>query len=70
MTRFGKLGYGGLAEMIPRLRMIHIGRKIPKKLYAEGWREEPKAIHLGRGIWFFMLRRLNAEERFAHVGQS
>lgn len=55
---------------VPRLRMIHIGRKIPKKLYAAGWREGSKPIHLGRGIWFFMLRQLNAEERFAQIGQS
>ena len=33
--------------------MLHIGRKAPK-----GWREEPGAIHLGRGLWAMWIVRV------------
>lgn len=36
------------AEKRTPLRMIHVGRKVPK-----GFRELSGSIHLGRGIWMF-----------------
>ena len=36
--------------------MIHIGKKVPAKLFKEGWRETG-AIHLGYGVWIISLEK-------------
>lgn len=40
------------------LRMLHIGRKLPKKLERDGWREVDGAMHMGQGFWIIPLGKL------------
>lgn len=49
----------GEASTSPRPFRVHIGKKVPKKLYEEGWREVGGlSIHLGRGIWVLRLEKV------------
>lgn len=38
------------------MALIFIGKKIPRSLIREGWREV-SAMHIGNGIWFFRLEK-------------
>ena len=39
-----------------KLKMVHVGRRIPKKLLDDGWIEW-QAIHHGNGLWSFCLEK-------------
>ena len=40
-----------------KIHLLHIGKSIPRRLLAHGWRETGHSIHHGHGLWTFRLEK-------------